>query len=330
MKSLVVAPNWIGDALMAQPLLERILAVDGEAATVVAPPWVAPLFAAMPACGPIVTADLAHGKLQFARRRELAATLRRHGFGRAYILPNSFKSALVPWMARVPERIGYGAEGRRVLLTRTLPNPGKSLSMVERYAALLPAPGPVPAPRLVLPEGAVENTLARFQLAPAAMRIVLCPGAEFGPAKRWPAAGYAELAYLIQRSWPQAEMLLVGGPGDRPEAEAILALGAPVRSLIGATSLTEAMALIATARAVVSNDSGLMHVAAALGRPQVALFGSTDPRHTPPLSARAQVVWLHVDCSPCFKRECPLGHLKCLREIEPTRVAAVLAQALAS
>jgi heptosyltransferase-2 len=160
--------------------------------------------------------------------------------------------------------------------------------------------------------------------------IALCPGAEFGPAKRWPAAHYTRLADLLYSTDPRRELILLGSKADAQTAgEIAAASAAPVRVLAGQTSLDEAIALIAGAQAVVSNDSGLMHIAAALERPQVALFGSSDPRHTPPRSARAQVLWLHLECSPCFKRVCPLGHLNCLNQIAPEEVLRALETALA-
>jgi heptosyltransferase-2 len=155
------------------------------------------------------------------------------------------------------------------------------------------------------------------------MTVALCPGAEYGPAKRWPAAHFAALARRILDASPRAHVLLMGGPGDRAIVEEIAAgvdATDRIHRLAGETSLDEAIALIAASSNVVSNDSGLMHVAAALGRPQVAIFGSSDPRHTPPLSARAHVLWLHLDCSPCFQRTCPLGHLNCLRQIDADQV----------
>lgn len=341
MNILVVAPNWIGDALMAQPLLKRLRDQQPHAGiTVLAAPHVAPAVAAMAEVDDIVIEPLRHGRLQLRPRWQLAHRLRRRvpRFDRAYVLPNSFKSALVPWLARIPERIGYVGESRRSLLTRTLPNPsrrGHRPLLAQAYALLA---GPVPPgydvvgadrPRLELRAADVAIAKARH-VGAAPLVIGLCPGAEYGPAKRWPAEHFAALVDLIAARHPQARIACLGGPGDREIAQAIAsATRVPVLNLCGQTSLGDAIALIAGLDAVVSNDSGLMHVAAALDVPTVALFGSTDPRSTPPHSPAACVARIDIACSPCFERVCPLGHLRCLRELAPARVMELLETRLA-
>lgn len=329
MRTLVVAPNWIGDALMAQPLLTLLARADpDEAIVVLAPRWVAPVLAAMPEVDEVIATDLGHGGLQLAARVRLARTLAARRFDRAFVLPNSFKSALVPWLARIPERIGYRGESRYVVVNRRADRPDPSLAMSGRYAALAGLVGlevgePLPRPRLVVDAATIAATRERFGLPAAGELVALCPGAEYGPAKRWPAAHFAALASRLLVERPDARLAIVGGPGDRPIADEIVARidgdRTRVHDVAGRTALAEAVALIAGAT-VVANDSGLMHVAAALDRPQVALFGSSDPRHTPPLSDRAVVRWLHLDCSPCFERTCPLGHLNCLVGIAPQDV----------
>ena len=328
MKTLVVAPNWIGDALMAQPLLTLLKrALPDQSIVALAPRWVAPVLGAMPEVDRVVATDLAHGALQWSARRKLARDLRSERFDRAFVLPNSFKSALIPWLAGIPDRIGYRGEARFGAINRRVPGPDATLAMTARYAALAGdvrhEPLPLPLPRLVVDAGLVATTRERHALPVDAECIALCPGAEYGPAKRWPAGHFAALASSLLAERPTAHVLLLGGPGDRDITAAIAAQvdghDGRLHDLAGRTSLSEAIALIAGS-AVVGNDSGLMHVAAALSRPQVALFGSSDPRHTPPLSPRAQVLWLHLDCSPCFERTCPLGHLDCLVGIPPGRV----------
>jgi len=334
MRTLIVAPNWIGDALMAQPLLTLLRRADpGQTIVAMAPSWVAPVLEAMPEVDRVIATSLAHGTLQWRARLDFARQLRREGHDRAFVLPNSFKSALIPLLAGIPQRIGYTGERRYGLINRRLGPPEASLSMVRRYAALAgPLPDNLPEPRLHIPADQIAATLEKFELDPQRPMIALCPGAEFGTAKRWPTGHFAQLADLIHENNPTTQIILMGGPGDRADAETIRAgarLAKPLHQLAGSTSLPEALALIAAADAIVSNDSGLMHVAAALGRPQVALFGSSDPRHTPPLSAKAQILWLHLDCSPCFARVCPLGHLRCLNELTPARVATTLHYATA-
>ena len=335
MKTLVVAPNWIGDALMAQPLLTLLRRADPDQTVVaLAPRWVAPVLEAMPEVDRVIATDLAHGALQWRARRAFARTVAAERFDRAFVLPNSFKSALIPWLARVPARIGYRGESRWVVVDRRAAGPDPALSMSARYAALAAMVGvavdaSLPRPALRVDGDRVVEVRRRFGFDAGASLIALCPGAEYGPAKRWPAAHFASLALRLLAADATTHVLLLGGQGDQSIAGEIVEAvrdgaaeqaDARVHDLCGRTDLAEAIALIAGCDSVVSNDSGLMHVAAALSRRQVALFGSSDPRHTPPLSSLATTLWLHLDCSPCFERTCPLGHLNCLVGIAPQRV----------
>jgi heptosyltransferase-2 len=328
-RSLIVAPQWIGDAVMAEPLLAA-LARRGDVLTVAALPWVAPVFRAMPQVPAIVELPFAHGRLDWRARRRVAASLRGR-FDAAYVLPNSIKSALVPWLARIPLRVGYRGEGRPLLLNRRLPNPEGRPPMVAFYGALAGAGFDRAArPRLHLDAAVIAAAVKAAGLAPSGF-WTFAPGAEYGPAKRWPAEHYAALARLLHAS-DGATVLLLGSKGEAALCESIAA-AAPgaCRVLAGTTSLFEAMALIAASRGLASNDSGLMHVAAAFGVPQVALFGSTSPLHTPPLNARARVLWLKdelgLDCMPCFDRTCRFGHYLCLTSIAPERAGSALREA---
>jgi heptosyltransferase-2 len=323
-RSLVIAPQWIGDAVMTEPLLRRLRA-RGERLTVGALPWVAPVYQAMPHVDEVIAFPFQHGGLQLKARRLLGKQL--HGrFDTAYVLPNSLKSALLPFLASVPKRVGYLGEARVGLLTHRLRNPKAKPPMVAFYSALSGEPGiEDDQPRLALPDADVEAALQKHGLQRGGY-VVIAPGAEYGPAKRWPHFG--PFAALVDQP-----VLLLGSAKEADLCEAI-AGQAPqqCRNLAGKTSLLEAFALTAGAGHVVSNDSGLMHVAAAFGVPQVALFGSSSPLHTPPLNERAQVVWLKqdpeylppLDCSPCFERVCPLGHFRCLTDVAPQRVHALL------
>ncbi|MEO5882130.1 MAG: lipopolysaccharide heptosyltransferase II [Caldimonas sp.] len=330
--SLVIAPQWIGDAVMAEPLLAA-LARRGEALTVAALPWVAPAFRAMPQVGEIVELPFAHGRLDWAKRRRVAATLRGR-FDAAYVLPNSIKSALLPWLAGVPVRVGHRGEGRWLLLNRRLANPpGPRPPMVAFYGALAGSDfGPDARPRLQLDPATLQAALAKASLGPDDF-WTFAPGAEYGPAKRWPEAHYAALARALHGA-DGAIIALLGSPGEAALCESI-AEAAPgaCRVLAGKTSLLEAMALIAASRGLASNDSGLMHVAAGFGVPQVAVFGSTSPMHTPPLNRKARVLWLKdelgLECMPCFDRTCRFGHYRCLSEVAPERVLASLGDAVA-
>ncbi len=331
MNSLIIAPQWIGDAVMSEPLV-RVLALRGEQLTVVALPWVAPVYRAMAGVAEVIDAPFQHGGLQWRQRRNMAQQLRGR-FQTAYVLPNSFKSALLPWLAGIPRRIGRLGEQRYGLLTRRLPNPPRDdrPPMVDFYWALAGdgAVSEAPAPHLQTPADA-SGVLNAHGLQSGAYGV-FAPGAEFGPAKRWPAQHYAALARQLGQT-----VVLLGSPKEAQEAAAIAtavpAEAARVVNLIGQTHLAQALGVIAHAKWVVSNDSGLMHVAAAFGVPQVAVFGSSSPLHTPPLNARARVVWLKedaryqpaLDCAPCFQRTCPLGHLRCLHDVQPERVAQAL------
>ena len=293
---------------MAQPLLTR-LKQSGATIDVLAPEWVAPVARRMPEVSDVIGAPLRHGRMQLRSRWRLAREVRRRGYDQAFVLPNTWKSALVPFLAGIPTRVGYTGESRYGLLN--VRTPKSNSPMPQHYARLAGGPdaGLTP-PRLeVFPEE-IEETKRRFALAGS--YVVLCPGAEYGPAKRWPYFGE-----LAEKLGPRAVVL-----GSEKDAETGVAL--PGLNLIGKTTLDEAIRLIAGADAVVSNDSGLMHVAAALGRPQVALFGSSSPLHTPPASDKARVLWLHLECSPCFARECPLGHFRCMREIGVEEVLKLL------
>jgi len=329
-RTLVVAPQWIGDAVMSQPLMAA-LAARGERLTVAALPWVAPIYRAMPEVGDVIELPFAHGRLDLRARWRLGRAWRGR-FDVATVLPNSMKAALLPWFARVPVRIGYSGEGRIGLLNRRLPNPVDRPPMVPTYGALSRAPFPADAaPRLVLPPEAVEAAARAAGVEPHAY-FVFAPGAEYGPSKRWPPERYAALARSLHGA-TRLPILLLGSAAEADLCREVGA-GAPgaCRVLAGTTTLGDAIALIAGARGVVSNDSGLMHVAAAFGIPQVAVFGSTSPEHTPPLSPRARVIWLRgelpLDCIPCFERVCRYGHTLCLTSIEPARVESALRDAL--
>lgn len=317
---------------MTEPLLRRLHA-RGERLTVGALPWVAPVYRAMPQVAEVVELAFAHGGLQWRERRRLAAQLRGR-FGTAYVCPNSLKSALLPWWAGIPRRIGYLGEARVGLLTQRLPNPprGQRPPMVAFYSALSgDSDAQADRPVLQLTLDQVLAVLATLQLR-RQMYYVLAPGAEYGPAKRWPARHFAALA----RQLTMPVVLLGSAKEAAVCAEITHAVNASqpgqCLDLSGRTTLDQALAVIAAARAMVSNDSGLMHVAAAFGVAQVALFGSSSPLHTPPLNPAAHVVWLKtdpsyvppLDCAPCFARECPLGHTRCLVDIQPADVLRFL------
>lgn len=326
-RALLIAPQWIGDAVMSQPLVGLLLA-RGDEVTVAALPWVAPVYRAIPGVREVIELPFAHGRLDWSARRKVAAGLRGR-FDTAYVLPNSIKAALIPFFAGIAQRIGYQGEGRPLLLTKRLPNPGGRPPMVAFYAALAGGPDGGGKPLLQFDDATLARVTDAAGVAPKGY-WAFAPGAEYGPAKCWPASHYAELARALHAAHGLPVLLLGSGKEVALCDEIATAAPGACRVLAGKTTLIDAMALIAAARGVVSNDSGLMHVAAAFGIPQVAVFGSTSPEHTPPLNDRARVIWLkeelQLDCAPCFDRTCRFGHTRCLTGVSAQRVEAALAE----
>ena len=325
-KILVVAPSWVGDAMLTQPMLARLkLRHPGCHIDLFAPPWTEALYRQMPEVHDVIINPFPHGELQWGDRKRIGRELQAKNYDQAIVLPNSFKSALVPHYARIPVRTGYVGEMRQMLLTDARKLDKQELPlMVERYAQLAEPPNfpldrPIPMPRLLVRDEQKQRTLQRLNLSLDKPVAIFCPGAEYGPAKRWPIPYFAEVAQRLKTHGFSVWML--GASKDKEIADKIVSLGNhEARNLCGETDLGEAIALLSCASIVVSNDSGLMHLAAALDRPMVALFGSSSPQFTPPLSSKAQVMQLELKCSPCFKRECPLGHFDCMMKLTPDLV----------
>jgi heptosyltransferase II len=330
-KILIVAPNWIGDALLAQPLLARLRKkLPDVVIDALAPGWTAPVLRRMPEIDDVIDTQFAHGELKLAARWRLGRSLRPRGYDEAIVLPNTFKSALIPFFAEIPLRAGFAGESRYGLLNLVHKLDEKALPlMAERYAQLAEKPGdvplrPLPEVRLRVDEANLLITLGRLGLSRARPVAAFCPGAEYGPAKRWPARHFAALAKKFAAQGHA--VWLFGSEKDRAIGEEIVRAsdGAAV-NLCGRTDLEGAIDLLSLAEVVVSNDSGLMHVAAGIGRPVVALYGSSSPEHTPPLAQGSRVVRTGIECSPCFARECPLGHFKCMNDLAPERVLEEIA-----
>ena len=325
-KILVIAPAWVGDAVLAQPLFTRLHERHtGLTLDVLAPPWTHALFARMPEINATLTSPFGHGELALMRRYRLARDLAKRQYDQVIVLPNSLKSALVPFLARIPQRTGFVGEARWGLLNdvRRLDKQALPL-MVERFAALAEAAGdelkrPLAAARLQVDAAQRAATLARLGLTLARPVAVLCPGAEYGPAKRWPPQYFAELARRFDGAGH--DVWIAGSAHDAAIGDEINRLsGGHCVNLCGKTTLAEAIDLMSGAAVVVSNDSGLMHIAAALDKPLLALFGSSSPAFTPPASAHAKVIRLDLPCSPCFERVCPLGHFNCMLQLKPDEV----------
>lgn len=326
---LVVGPSWVGDMVMAQSLFKVLRANNPETAIdVLAPGWSLPLLERMPEVRAGIEMPLGHGRLGLGERWQLGRSLRGR-YRQAIVLPNSWKSALLPLAAAIPLRTGWRGEMRYGLLNdiRRLDKQRYRMT-VQRFVALavdlaasLPA---IPPPRLAVRVADVQAAMQALGIGKQARRkvLALCPGAEYGPAKQWPTVHFAELGRQFARQgW---ELWLFGSEKDRAICDGIAATCKVVTNLAGRTTLEQAVDLMSLADAVVSNDSGLMHVAAALDRPLVALYGSSDPGFTPPLNARHRIVSLGLDCSPCFRRECPLGTTACLVDMSVERVATAL------
>lgn len=330
-KMLIVAPAWVGDMVMAQSLFKVLKRKDPNIRIdVLAPAWTYPLLAFMPEVHQGILMPLGHGALGLGVRYRVARSLRHCKYDQAIVLTNTWKSALVPFFAGIPKRIGWCGEMRWGLLTDLRYLDKKALSlMIDRYAALgcdkKMFPGDAPWPKLCVKPDDVENTVAQFSLEKNLLRpiLILCPGAEGGAAKRWPTTHFATLANeKIKAGW---QVWILGSPKDallanEIEAKVHKAYLDHCINLTGKTSLDQAIHLLTCASQVLANDSGLMHVAAALDVPLVGIFGPTDPNHTPPLSKNAKTVSLDLGCRPCFKRSCPLTHHQCMQGLSPERV----------
>ena len=328
MKILLVGPSWIGDTLLAQPLLTLLHERHGGLVLdVLAPAWTLPVVQRMPEVRRAIASPFAHGELELAERRRLGRELRAEHYDQAIVLPNTLKSAFVPWFARIARRTGYRGEMRWGMLNDVRALDEQALpQMARRYAALAldpgaPLPAQLPAPRLTIDDAERRATLDALGLTGARRPVALCPGAEYGPAKRWPPSYFAELARELEKSGHA--VWLVGSAKDAEIGEDVVRLSAGACvNLCGRTTLDQAIDLLASAQLAVTNDSGLMHVAAAAGTPLIAIYGSSTPEHTPPISPRASILKLELPCSPCFERTCPLGHFNCMMHLKPDRVLA--------
>jgi heptosyltransferase-2 len=320
---VVRAPNWLGDCVLSLAALRDVRRQFPKARlSVQARRSVADLYGAVPEIDGVVASGCFRDDVAQLRGR----------FDLAILFPNSIGSALVPWRARIPERWGYATDGRRLLLTRATPVPDsvRGRSQVYYYRAMLAGVGVAPSeplePHLTCPDD--WRTRGGFRLGPGRW-IALSPGAAYGTAKRWLPSRFALAADLLARE-RDAGIAVVGTAGERPLGEWIASrIGAPVRVLCGQTTLPELVGVLAQAELLLTNDSGTMHVAAALGRPVVAIFGPTDWSETAPVGPRATLVREDVHCTPCLLRECPIDH-RCMERVSVARVTAAARKILES
>ncbi|WP_394782010.1 lipopolysaccharide heptosyltransferase II [Undibacterium sp.] len=321
-RTLVIAPNWIGDAVMAQPLLRLLKQQHPDRPIdVLAPAWVAPVLRAMQEVDTVLSTPFRHGALQLRERWRFAKDLKQRGYVDAYVLPNTLKFALIPWFAGIRNRVGYKGESRYGLINvMHHDDPLHPRAMVPFYAALAGVPdakAPVGLPRPALSVSAqqIAPVLDKLNLKSNKPLLAFSPGAEFGNAKRWPTSHFAQLANTVLADNPDVQIVLLGSGKDDVVCEEVRTLAPAVRNLAGRTTLDEAVALIAQASVMVSNDSGLLHIASALNRPVIAIYGPTDPDHAPPFADVARSLSLRLACSPCKQRECPLGHHDCMQKL---------------
>lgn len=325
----MVGPAWVGDMVMAQALFARLRQRHPHAAIdVVAPGWSLPILARMPEVREGIELAAAHGEFALAKRRALGQALRTRTYAQAIVLPGSWKSALVPYFAQIPRRTGFRREFRYGVLNDLRPLNRQLLpTTVQQFLALAEEAPPTHAPAIISPVLRADTAHAARLIAELGLdarlpAVALMPGAEYGPAKRWPAAHFAELARQLVKIGRQVWIL--GSAKERALGAEIAGTQDGVYDLCGRTQLGDVVDLLSQAEAAVSNDSGLMHIAAAVGTRLLAIYGSSSPRMTPPLSAQAQVLYRSLSCSPCFERECPLRHLDCLYSITPDQVLRAL------
>lgn len=337
MRILIIGPSWVGDMVMSQSLFISLKNQYPQAEIdVLAPAWCKPILERMPQVSCAIEMPIGHGKFDLFARRKIGKDLQKNHYTHAFVLPNSAKSALIPLFADIPNRTGWKGEFRYGLLTDLRPDKRIFQYMVERYVALSSSKQTMkeevhlencPIPALEVDSEKQLDAKRRLNLKSSRPIIGLCPGAEFGPAKRWPDQYYAEVAmHAIANGY---QVWLFGSAKDQPICELIRsALNADeqkyAHNLSGQTSLIEAVDLLAACHTVVTNDSGLMHVSAAVGCNIVAIYGSSSPKYTPPLTKNLAMVHTDIKCRPCFKRECPYGHLDCLTKLTPNKVITAL------
>ncbi|GHV01885.1 lipopolysaccharide heptosyltransferase II [Campylobacterota bacterium] len=319
MKILVVAPNWIGDIVMAQTLFSHLISRYGDDTIIdiIAPKWSGLVASRMREVRRIFVLDVKHGELGLKKRYRLGVALRDEHYDRAIVMPITLKSALVPFFAKVPIRSGFVGEMRFGLINdlRKL-DKQKMLRMIDRYLALGNAESYAENPSLLVSVDNQIKLIKQHNLNTEKQIIAFFVGAEYGEAKRW--RGFKNLAKLLAKD--NYQIWVIGSEKERKLGDEIVESNKAAINLCGQTTIIDAIDLIALAKTAITNDSGLMHIAAALDISIVAIYGSSTPSYTPPLTDKKHIVSLNLPCSPCFKKTCPLGHTNCLNYITPEMV----------
>lgn len=324
-KTLIIGPSWVGDMVLAQSLFKVLKQQDAEMQIdVAAPAWTLPILKRMPEVDQAIALPFSHGKFSLWQRIQLGRAWRSQGYTQAILLPNSWKSAIAPFFAGIKIRTGFRGEMRYGLLNDIRRLDKHALPRtVDRFVSLAMQPSQdsahIPNPSLQVDQANVQKLVSTWKIDTHNKIVGLCPGAEYGEAKRWPAQYYADVARkAIQTGW---QVFLFGSTKDQAVTQMINSLTANAcRDFAGKTSLGDAVDLMSLCDTLISNDSGLMHIAAALDKKLIAIYGSSDPHHTPPMSSKAVIEYLGLECSPCFERTCKLGHLNCLKHITPDHV----------
>ncbi len=322
---LIIGPAWVGDMVMLQSLFFALKQQNNDAnIDVVAPAWSAPVLARMPEVRNIIEVDIGHGKLHLGKRVRVGKSL-RNAYEQAIVLPRSFKSALIPFFAKIPQRTAYRGEMRYGLVNDMRPLDKQIYKAVDKFVALgrpktnIQQANKIQFPKLIVDEKKRAIAASKLDISLDSPSVALMPGAEFGPSKRWPSKHFAQLAVKLKLDGYR--VYVFGSPKDANIGAEIESLSnGDAKNLCGQTSLEDAVDLLSLAKVAITNDSGLMHIAAAVGRPVVVLYGSITPKYTPPLTDKAEIQYLDLDCSPCWKKECPYGHYNCMQNIEVSRV----------
>ena len=314
---LVILPSWIGDTIMSQSLLFELKRIHHNCnIDVIARPYISELIDLIPEINKKFFLDVKHGSFGLSARLNLVKEIKKNKYSDVYILPNSFKAAIIPWLAGIPNRIGYATEFRKMLLTEKYKYKKRERTMVERYLHLINCKYNTQIqPKLKISDQYQSLIIERFKIKVNQKIIMLCPDAEYGNAKKWPIDHWLSLAKLFRKK--NFSVFFLGKDNSINKYISHEEELKDVRSLIGQTSLLDVVYLLSIANLTISNDSGLMHIAGSVDSKIIAIYGSSSPIYTPPLIPEegGEFIYKNLSCSPCFKRECPLSHLNCLRSI---------------